>query len=117
MLDVYADDHVYVVDVTLPDPDSWWELDMTLAGYDVYYICGFEYEFAGGVLKPVTATSTDLVLTFEDIALKVAESRGGACELARASSMLDCWPTAWDTPLLAMPECEVSALYDGWNID
>lgn len=37
--------------------------------YDVYHICGFEYKFTGGVLKPVTATSTDLEVTFEDMAL------------------------------------------------
>ena len=117
VLDVYAGDHEYVVDVTLPDSDSWWELDMTLAGYDVYYICGFEYKLSGGVLKPVTATSTDLELTFQDMALKVAESRGGECELARASGWLECVPGQWVTPLDAMPECEVSALYDGRNID
>ena len=117
VLDVYAHDHVYVVDVTLPDPDLWWELDMSLAGYDVYYICGFEYKFAGGVLKPVTAASADMNLTFEDIALKVAASRGGPCELARASGWLECVPGLWATPLDAMPECSVTALYDGRNID
>jgi len=112
--------HLYpegVIDVTLPDPLDWWEFDMTSAGYEVYYVCGFEYRFAGGALQPVTATSTDLELTFEDIALKVAASRGGECVLARASGWLQCVPGQWVTPLDAMPECEVSALYDGRNID
>ena len=114
VLDVHPDG---VIDVDLPDPNDWMEYDMSAAGYGIYYICGFEYKIAGGVLQPVTAISTDLELTFENMALKVAESRGGTCAVARASNLLQCVPGAWNTPLDAMPACEVSALYDGRNID